>query len=300
MKLLAKAVPALAAVSMTLGAHAYESEKAVPLTVGGRLTNQPVADVAVRLDGNNVVISGTLANTSNSPLTYGFFAYTPLFLRYGEGEENYDKSFSDLTVSLDGQPVKVVGEQRGFFLGKDITSSLASAALSPLPSEEDDPKDVAKIPPQFGIKLTDGRDWQGFVSYSWVTTIRPASSGTLDVRYKALPQFGIEQVPSQRFSNLVQQHCGDPSLIAAQIEKMHSGTKAVLMEKYVVPVSFVNRDPVRLSISQPQTNSLGAHPMIALACGLSADAEKSLPASGVLQEPDDELSILLISTLASP
>lgn len=300
MKLRFKILLAGLATLTALVAQADDFESAVPLTIAGLAKNPSLANLSVSLDGDHVDFASDLKNTSAAPQTYGFFAYTPLFQRFGEAETYDDKSFSDLIVSLDAQPVKVIGDRRAFFLGKDITAALKLAGLDPLPDPNDDPKVIAKVSPQFGIRLSDGQDWQGFVSYSWTATVAPTATRTLNVRYKALPQFSLEDIASPRFSRLVQQHCGNNERIVRQINQAAPGTTSVVIQRYVIPVSYIDRSAFHLSVAQPAKNVLGAHPILALVCGLPDNQAATLPVSGTIQDIDSPLSILVISTPAKP
>ena len=287
------------AACLSAGAQAYEFENAVPLTIGGKLTNPQISNLAVKLDGHEVTVSGDMINDSAAPVTYGFFAYTPLFLRYGDGEEHEDKRFADLRVRVDGHAVPVYAEHRGFFLGKDVTGLLSAAGVSPLPNQDDDPARLAHIPAQFGLAVSDGRDWEGLVTYSWIATVKPSAKSTVSMAYQALPQFGLEDLASERFSRLIEAHCGDAKLLAHRIAKASSGATAVLMERFLIPVSFVNRASIRLDVSQPKTNSMGAHPIAAFACGLPSESEGRLPVSAAIADADNELSVLVVSELAT-
>ena len=283
-----------------LVAQANDSESAVPLTIGGMARNPLLAHLSISLDGDQVDFAGDLDNTSAAPQSYGFFAYTPLFERLGEAETYDDKSFGDLTVSLGTQPVKVIADRRAFFLGKDITASLKSVGLDPLPDADDDPKLIARLSPQFGFPLKGGQDWQGFVSYSWTATVPPMTKRTLDVRYKALPQFSLEDIASARFSSLVRRHCGNSERVGHQIEQVAPGATSVVMQRYVIPVSYIDRTAFHLSVTQPAKDWLGARPILVLACGLPDSQAAARSVSGTIEDIDSPLSILVISKPALP
>lgn len=287
------------AAAISIGAHGYEFENAVPLTIGGKLTNPQLSNLVVKLDGHEVTVTGDMSNDSAKPVTYGFFAYTPLFLRYGDGEEHEDKRFADLRVSVDGTPVTLYAEHRGFFLGKDVTGVLNAAGLSPLPNQDDDPAKLAHVPAQFGIAVSDGRDWEGLVTYSWVTTVKPSTKGTMRIVYQALPQFGLEELSSERFFRLIEQHCGDAKPLAKRIAKTDPSATAVLMERFAIPVSLINRASVHLDVSQPKTNSMGARPVAAFACGLPREREGTLPVAATIGNADNALSVLVVSELVT-
>lgn len=281
-------------------AQAYEYESAVPLTIDAKQDTLGAGEASIRLDGNKVEVGVSFNNESDSSIKNGFYAYTPFFTQLGEGEENADKSFSDLKVSLNGKPVKLVTERRGFFLGSDITKALVKAGLDPLPDGDANYEKIKKIPDQSGFKFRDGRDWQGFVSYAWSATIGAKSRDSMAISYKALPQFSLENISGERFSQIVQQHCGDTKLIVSQIKKIDPAIEDVLVEKYQLPVKFINRQKIHLTVSQPATDSLGGHPVISLVCGLERQENSLLSASGVIEDLDGTLSILIISKLARP
>ncbi|PCE34025.1 hypothetical protein BZL54_02430 [Burkholderia ubonensis subsp. mesacidophila] len=277
------------------GASAFEFEDAVPLTIGAMQRNVRPSDIDVSLDRKTVTVSARLRNETHAWATSGYYAYTPLFHRLGAGEEHDDKRFADLTVAFDGKAVPLVTERRAFFLGKDMTGDVRAAGLDTLPSEASDPAKLARIKPQLGMKLDDGRDWEGFVSYSWVIPTPPDSTGALTIRYQALPQFSLEEVTSARFARLVEQHCGDVARVTQRLRAMEAGAGQILVQRYVVPVSFMNRTPVKVSLSQPSPDWMGGQPLISLVCGLTARDGAALPATGMIDDPDAALSILVIS-----
>lgn len=286
---------------MTMAAtctQAFEFEDAVPLTIGGIQGNARPSDVEVSLDGKTVTVSARLSNETHALVKRGYYAYTPLFHRLGAGEENYDKSFSDLKVTFDGKAIPLVTGRRAFFLGKDVTGEVRAAGLDPLPSEESDLAKVARIKPQLGMKLSDGRDWEGFVSYSWVVPVPADSTGVLTIRYQALPQFSLDEVTSARLSRLVEQHCGDVAQVTQRLQAMDAGSGQILVQRYVVPVSFMNRAPVKVSLSQPSPDWMGGRPLLSLTCGLTPRDGASLPATGRIDDSDANLSILVISSPA--
>ncbi|MBN3817848.1 hypothetical protein G3N57_15065 [Paraburkholderia sp. Se-20369] len=275
--------------------HAFEFEDAVPLTIGAMQRNARPSDVDVSLDGKTVTVSARLRNETHAVVKSGYYAVTPVFHRLGAGEENYDKSFSDLKVTFDGKAIALVSERRAFFLGKDVTNDVRAARLDPLPSEESDPEKVARIRPQLGMQLSDGRDWEGFVSYSWVIPVPPDSSGNLMIRYQALPQFSLEDVTGARFARLVGQHCGDVAQVTQRLHAMEAGSEQILVQRYVVPVSFMNRSPIKVSIAQPSPDWMGGQPVMSLACGFASRDGASLPATGTIDDSERALSILVIS-----
>jgi hypothetical protein len=284
---------------LATNATAYEDEQAVPLVIDSRLSNTRVSDFTISLDGRSVAIHFDLNNETSAVMKNGYYAYTPLFHRHCIAENNDDKSFSDLRVMFNDVPIKISGERRAFFLGKDITSKVKSSGLDPLPDENYAFEKIKKIPPQFGIRLEDGRDWEGFVSYSWVVSLPPMATGGVTIRYQGLPQFSVEELMSNDFSNLIMQHCGNPDQIIKKIHAIDSGINYVIAQKYVIPVPFMYESDVNVNISQPSQDWLGGHPIFSLVCGVTQGNGSSFPVSGKIPYSDDyELSILIISRMA--
>jgi hypothetical protein len=253
-----KLIAAALAMLATANAAAYEFESAVPLKLETLADTPRLSDISIRLDGKKVSLAATIRNESASTARKGFVAYTPFSRQLGEGEENSDKRFSDLRVSLDGRPTR--------------------------------------------LKARHLRDFPGLarVTYSWVSAIPPASTARLAIQYQALPQFSLEQVSSERYSRLVQQHCGDSASVTAQLKASAPAIEYVLMERYSIPASFIDRESVKLQVNQPGTNWAGAHPRLSLVCGYTSKATEALSKSGTIEDADADLSILIISRLASP
>lgn len=288
----------VAAALMTAAAlaHAFEFEAAVPLTIGEMQTNSRPAQISVSLDGREIGISAKLSNDTNVSKRNGYYAYTPLFHRLGEGEEHYDKSFADFKVTVDGNPIVLAAERRAYFLGKDVTADVKAVGLDPLPSEANDAHTVARIRLPLGMRSSDGRDWEGFASYSWLVPVGPATSADMEIRYRALPQFSLENFDSLRLKRLVQQHCGDAERVTTKLRAMSDGADQLLVQRYNVPITFLDRSAVRVSIAQPDPDWMGARPLIALMCGLTQSEGASFPVAGVVDDSDTELSILVISS----
>jgi hypothetical protein len=292
---LAVGVALMAAAAL---AHAFEFEAAVPLKIGEMQTNPRPAQIGVSLDGREIRISALLSNDTKVLKRYGYYAYTPLFHRLGEGEEHYDKSFPDFKVTVDGKPIVLAPERRAYFLGKDVTADVKAVGLEPLPSEDSDARTVARIRLPLGVRSSDGRDWEGFASYSWLVPIKPATSADMEIRYRALPQFSLENIDSLRLRRLVQQHCGDAERVTPKLRAMSSGADQLLVQRYSVPIAFIDRSAVRVSIAQPDPDWMGARPLVALMCGLTQGDGTSFPITGVVDDSDAELSILVISSPA--
>lgn len=297
MKIKKKVAVGVAMFMCMVCVHAFEYEGAVPLSIGEMQRNISPSTINVSLIGKIVTVAAKIEGQSNDLTFNGYYAYTPLFHRLGEGEENYDKSFSDLRVTLGGKSVSVHSERRAFFLGSDITMKVRAVGLDPLPSETSDPAKVARIKPLLGVPLIDSRNWEGFASYSWVVPVPPGSSETMVIQYQALPQFSLESQTSPRFARLVQQHCGDVERIRSKLQGAGEHTDQVLVQRYIVPVSFIGRSIVRVEISQPDPDWLGARPALSLACGVTPTEGSRLPTVGDVDNLDGQLSVLIISNL---
>lgn len=296
MKLSALACIVVLLATFASAASAFEFESAVPLTIGKKLGNLNIGEVRVDLDGKSVTIDARIDNDGTSSVKDGYFAYTPLFNRLGVGEENYPMDFKDLRVWIDSMPVALKAERRGFFLGKDITAVLQRVGLDPLPDENANSIKIRKLSRELGSDVKNGLDWQGFVSYAWEPVFPPSSSSAIRISYTALPQFSLEREGSEKFRQFISQHCGAAESLGTLIKSNHPGAEYVLMERYDIPLSFVDEKPVSIKVSQPETNWAGVHPVASLACGLESDHTASTSLSGqITVAPRGALSILVIS-----
>lgn len=284
-------------VALADTASAFEFESAVPLTIGEKLGNLNVDDVRVDLSGKSVTIDGHVDNAGAASVKNGYFAYTPIFSRMGAGEENYSKDFKGFRVSINGMRVPLSLERRGFFLGRDITALLRRAGLEPLPDENADSSKIRQLSREVGFDLQNGLAWQGFVSYSWTPVFGPASSNAIKISYTALPQFSLEKVGGEQFTQFISQHCGNAESLGQLIKSSHPDADYVLMERYDLPVPFIDSKAVLVKVSQPATNWAGVHPLASLACGLEADNTQLTSISGhITVAPRRDLSILVISS----
>lgn len=277
-------------------ASAFEFESAVPLAIGEEPVNLNVDNLRVELSGKSVTIDGRVDNVGAVAVKNGYFAYTPIFNRLGVGEENYSKDFQDLRVSVDGKSVALTSERRGFFLGKDITALLRRVGLNPLPDENADRSKIKKLSRELDFELQNGLDWQGFVSYSWTPVFGPTSSNAMKISYAAMPQFSLEKVGGENFSQLVSQHCGDAESLGKLIKSSHPIAEYVLIERYDLPISLIGGETVSVKVSQPATNWAGVHPFASFACGLKTDNKSRTSIYGqITVAPRRGLSILVIS-----
>ena len=272
---------------------AYENEHGVPLTVSAELGEVGAERVAIRLEGREVEIATELNNETAVRQNVAFYAATPLFSQLGVGEEHADKSFSDLRVFVGTQPRKVSTSRRAYFLGKDITDALVNAGLSVLPNASADARKLARSPALKGVK--PGL-WQGTVVQSWTDSMPPNASVVHRVRYRALPQFSLEELGSTSVTQSVRQHCGDPDVVRQAIAAESKDASQVLVERYEIPIPFMTNHDVTVEVSQPEQNWLGAHPVVTLVCGVHGRGTKL---SGKVDSPGQSLDVLIISTLDS-
>ncbi len=275
-------------------AGAYEVEDAVPLTLAAALGKLSVERLAIRLTGRSVEIETSVRNSEATSQAVGFYAFTSFFERLGDGEEHADKTFSDLRIANGSDKLRrPASNQRGFFMGQDITSALAKAGVGPLPDKNVTEKALAKVRLPFGMRSLD---WDGYVAYSWVDNVAPRTTRTSTVRYRALPHFGLDNISSNSFRQAVQQHCGDPAKIAREIMKSNDGSEDVMVERYELPIKFMKMQDVSVTVDQPASNWLGAHPVATLMCGLP-NAETKATLSGTVNA-NMAISVLVISRLA--
>jgi hypothetical protein len=290
-----------AAIGVTTGlfyighTSAQEIENGVPLTITVDNLQVSVERLMIRLHGREVTISTELRNETDSPQVVGFYAYTPLFGQLGEGEEHLDKSFDDLRVLIDKRPKKVRKFYKAYFLGHDITDALVKAGLNPLPDLRADPKKLTRLPVIEGTKPTA---WLGSVTYSWADSLPPWARVTQEVRYRDMPQFGLEDLASDRFSQRVLQYCGDPESIRARIKTIDSHIQQVLIERHEFAVPYMALHEVSVEVTQTDRSWLGGRPVLALVCGIR-NPSLSAQISGVLNAADQSLQVMIISIMGS-
>lgn len=281
----------LAGVLASTSAMAYESENAVPLEFGLEVGGALVQGLSIRLDGRDISLSTRVTNNADTAQKIGWYANTPHFAVLGEGEEYADKSFADISAQFNGQPDKATVYQRGYFMGRDITSELARAGLGPLPDFQVDSKRLT-------VQGLHPEQWQGYVAYTWHENLLPGSSGNINVSYRALPFFALDSLDSAPFNQIVQQHCGDPDAVRQRLQQAAGAITEVMVESYEVPVSFMQMRDVPVEIVQPPRNWQQAQPLVSLVCGLSNPGlQASL--SGTVANANLSLSVLVISALAN-
>ncbi|USX14341.1 DUF4424 domain-containing protein [Oxalobacteraceae bacterium OTU3CAMAD1] len=284
----------LAALTVGANVAAYESENAVPLTLGLEAGKAIVEQIAVKLDGREVSVLTTLRNDDARARQIGWYASTPQFILLGEGEEHLDKSFSDVGARFDGRAMTPAVYRRGYFMGRDITAELSRAGLAPLPDLQADAKKLGRLPKIGGLRFDQ---WQGYVAYSWNAPVAPHASSVVEVRYRALPQFALTELDSAAFDQAVLQHCGNPDAVRRRLRQASSGPAQVMVERYEIPLTFMLMRDVRLAITQPQANWQQAHPAVSLACGLD-NSGLTASVSGTVPNANLGLSVLVVSSLA--
>ncbi len=284
-----KIVFSLLMLCTSVAVLAYEEEDAVPLTFSAQSENASIEKIAVKLNGRDVEIRTELSNETSVIRLIGFSGNTPFFKQLGVAEDNADKTFSDLTFTFNAKVLKPKTYRRGFFLGEDVTDKLVKAGVSSLPSTESNSKQLRHR----GLPLDD---WQGYVAYSWVPEMPPHSKKNVAViRYRALPQFGRDEISSDRFGRMVMSHCGKPDEVRKYVSGMNGGSGAVLFDRYEIPVKFLRMHDVTLDVSQPKKTWEGGRPLMSLVCGIESGTGDKVNFFGKVENPDNLISVLVIS-----
>ncbi len=276
---------------------AYEFENAYPLTIAAEIGDQNLDKIRIELNGRDILITLAINNEGNSSKRIGFAAYSPFFDQLGEGEEHNDKTFSDIAVSFNDKPIKLLSSHRGFFLGRDITDNLIKAGLNPLPSTDYSAKKLKKLPKLLGLKVNS---WQGYVSYSWGLHVPPHSTNQMNISYRALPQFGLEQISDVRFAQQVLQHCGKPDEVRKHLAALNGASDYALVERYEIPIKFIQMTEVNVKVSQPTINWLRAKPVFSMVCGIGENAQNRASLIGAIDSINESISVLVISQLSPP
>jgi hypothetical protein len=284
-----------AGVLGTQTAHAFDSENAVPLTVFSENRQTSIEAVAIRLHGRDVTISTRLHNESDRAQATAFYAYTPIFNQLGAGEEHSDKRFADLRVGIQGKPASIKKLSRAYFLGKDITDDLVKAGMDPTPELEAPASKLERLPKVQGQHPID---WNGLTVYTWTDAIAPGARSTQEIRYRDLPQFGLNDLASDHFSRQVRQHCGDPAKVIAIVRKNDPQAEQVIVERHEIGLAFMAQREVALEVTQPVTNWLGGRPLISLVCGID-NPDLRADVKGVLQAADQTVHVLTISLVGT-
>lgn len=272
-------------------AAAYESESGVPLTISAELGKVAIESVAIRLQGRDVALVTALQNRRTARQTVAFYAATPLFNQLGTGEKYADKSFADLSVTVNGKARAKTTLRRGYFLGRDITDILRNAGLGPLPDLNADPRKLRHLPTIYGVKP---ELWQGAVVHTWVDTIAPQTDVVHEVHYRALPQFGMEELASESLTQSVRRHCGEPDAVRQQVIAAAKSAQYVMVERYEIRVPYAAYSKATVDVSQPPRNWLGVKPVVVLACGASGQGTKL---HGEIESARQQFDVLVISNL---
>lgn len=250
MRPLASLLPLVLAALSTF-AYAYEEEDALALAIGTRGSAIAIDMIDVRLDDDTVDIAARLSNHTRATKRIGFNAVTPFFSPPGIAEDNYDKDFPSLTVAFG-----------------DKTTKLATSTT-----------------------IGKGRhQGQRLVVRSWFQSVGARATDVQTISYQALPQIGRDDAASDRFAQLVSQHCGD----IEQVKQAVGNLDFVLFDRYEIPVTFMKARQVQLSVHQTSKDTK-KRALISLACGLTQRAGNGPDFSALLVNADASLSILVIS-----
>ena len=269
-------------------AIAFEEEDAVPLTIAAQSEGQNIGKIGIKLNGKIVEIRTEISNTKSFAQIIGFTAYTPFFDQLGVAEDHADKTFSDLTLSFNTKPLKPRVYRRGFFLGEDITKILRKARLAPLPEKNISSKKI-------NYRDLSLEDWQGYLAYSWVHELAPQSNNVSVISYRALPQFGLDDISSDRFSYAILRHCGKPEEVRDHLKKINPSLKYIQFERYELPIKFLRSHKFMLEVKQHPSKKGDLLPLVSLSCGISKRSGDILNFSGEVAEQDNVLSVFIIS-----
>ena len=281
--------PATVVALACVPAHAHEEEPALPLTITSHNEQGNVRKIVVRLIGNEVEITAEVTNRTKSKKSIGFAAYTPFFKAPEVAEDNHEKDFRSLKVTIDAAAVKIHTERRAFLLGNDITQELRKAGVPVLPSVET----VTHSRNWRGLPI-DG--WNGFVALSWIPSFAPNSTSTQVIRYRALPQFGRDELNSPRFERTISQHCGDVREVQKSLATQVPGIEYLMFDRYEIPITFLQSQEVRIDVTQFVKAGEAKRPLQALTCGTIDRKGEGANFTATLASPETTLSILVISS----
>ncbi|AVR96468.1 DUF4424 family protein [Pseudoduganella armeniaca] len=282
---------AMAAAACPLAAG-YENELGVPLSLAADIGPLALQRSAVRLDGRAVTITNVLRNESAAAQTAAFYASTPIFGRLGIAEEHDDKRFAELAVLVQGRPARLRRAAATYFDGRDITRQLAHAGIDPLHPDQPTSRPLARLP----SRVADNAErWRSAVTYSWHTTLAAGATSVQEIRYRAIPRFGLQMTASPELDRQVAQFCGDPATVRRAIDASDPGAEVVMVERYDIPLDDSMLRDVDITVSQPARNWLGARPLLTLACGLATQDGGKL--AGTMAPVDATLGFLVISAI---
>lgn len=277
----------------TSSAQAYDSEMAWPLYLQVDVENQEINKTNLVLNGREVAIQVELSNRTNKAQQIGFVAHTVFFTQLGDGETHQDKTFSELRVTLNDKPISPFKNERGYYLGLDITDKLKKVGLKPLPDNKASLVKIKKLPKLFGKRVTD---WQGYISYTWGMSLHAESDNLINIFYRALPEFSIEDLTDNHLIQQISQHCGNAENTLRNIKTLSSSNQ-VIVERYEIPLGFIVNGSADIQILQPETNWLNSKPVVSLMCGIDNTTTNPAMLSGKINNINQPLSILIISLI---
>lgn len=270
-------------------AHAYEEEPALPLTIISHNERGNIEKIVVRLIGNEVEIKTDITNKTKSEISIGFAAYTPFFKAPEIAEDNHDKEFRSLKVTINGVAAKINTARRAFLLGNDITEDVRRAGMPVLPTVETDTYSRKWR----GLPIDA---WDGFVAHSWIPRFAPNSTSTQVIRYRALPQFGRDEMDSPKFERAIFRHCGDVREVQKSLATQVPGIEYLMFDRYDIPITFLKGQEARIDVIQPAKAGDAKRALQALACGTSNRKGEGANFTATIESPEDNLSILVISS----
>lgn len=281
---------AVASLMTCTPAISDEYENAVPLLLGLEAGTAEVRKIDIALDGREVTVLTVLENAEAKSRTVGWYASTPQFSIVGIGEEHLDKSFADVRATFNGKARRAVVHQRGYFMGRDITARLMRARLPPLPNLDIDAKRLARLGMPGGMRVDQ---WRGYVNYAWTATLPANATSGMQVKYRALPAFALIDLDSDDFVRAVQQHCGDPQAAGRRVRAAAGAHAQVIIERYEVSIAYLRSQDVYVSVVEPRTNWMKAHPVLSLECGLKNNGQAKN--AGIVARANQLISILVLS-----
>jgi hypothetical protein len=275
---------------------AQENENSVPLLLGLESSGAELGAIQLTLKGREVTISTELTNTKVTAIKVGWYANTPQFSLLGIGEEHVDKSFSDVRAKFNGKEKKAEVYQRGFFMGRDITEELIRAGLPPLPTLNENPKNLKRL---HAVNSMHFDDWQGYANYAWVATLPPGAVAEIQVRYRALPAFALTELDSDEFDHAIGKDCGDAREARQRVKLLSGVVSQVIIERYEMPIIYLRLHDIEVRILQPSVNWLKARPVLSIACGL-VNEKYSASIGGLISNANNTVAILVVSVPSSP
>lgn len=268
-----------------------EYENAVPLLLGLEAGTAEVQKIDIKLDGRQVTVLTVLENVEAKSRKVGWYATTPQFSIIGIGEEHLDKSFADVRATFNAKSTRAMVDQRGYFMGRDITAQLTRARLPALPSRDADAKRLARLGIPGGMRVDQ---WRGYVNYAWTATLPANGTAAIRVKYRPLPAFALIDLDSDDFARAVKQHCGDAPAAVRRVRAAAGAHAQVIIERYEVSIASLRVQDVNVSVVEPIKNWMDAHPVLSLACGVVND-DGLANIAGIVTRANSMISILVVS-----